>query len=105
MEAERWLNQMRNGEVGPSDPIERAGLIRLLRPLAYGSAHMSIAESGRLQPAVEALLRANSWRAPAPALRATRVARAATRGLRWHRAQSSCQQCADACGGGVAGTR
>ena len=49
---------------------------------------MSIAESDRLEPAVEALLRAESWRAPAPALRATRVARAA-RGVRWHRAQSS----------------
>ena len=50
---------------------------------------MSIAESDRLEPAVEALLRAESWRAPAPALRATRVARAAARGVRWHRAQSS----------------
>ena len=50
---------------------------------------MSIAESDRLEPAVEALLRAESWRAPAPALRATRVARAAARDVRWHRAQSS----------------
>ena len=50
---------------------------------------MSIAESDRLEPAVEALLRAESWRAPAPALRAARIARAAARGVRWHRAQSS----------------
>ena len=53
---------------------------------------MSIAEGDRLEPAVEALLRAESWRAPAPALRATRVARAAARGLRCHRAQPSRQQ-------------
>ena len=50
---------------------------------------MSIAESDRLEPAVEALLWAESWRAPAPALRAARVARAAARGRHWHRAQSS----------------
>ena len=43
---------------------------------------MSIAEGDRLEPAVEALLRAESWRAPAPALR----------GLRWHRAQPSRRQ-------------
>ena len=67
---------------------------------------MSIAESDRLEPAVEALLRAESWRAPAPALRATRVARAAARGLRWRRALLSRRQCVlTLCGGGVAGTR
>ena len=40
---------------------------------------MSLAEGERLEPAVEALLRAESWRAPAPAPRATRATRGSCR--------------------------
>ena len=78
---------------GQGDPHEEfaSAALHLARDAAAPRAPsaMSIAESDRLEPAVEALLRAESWRAPAPALRATRVARAAARGVRWHRAQSS----------------
>ena len=46
---------------------------------------LAVAEGERLEPAVEALLRAESWRAPAPA---PRHPRCRSRGPRWHQAQS-----------------
>ena len=74
---------------GPARRFASAALHLARDAAARAPSAMSIAESDRLEPAVEALLRAESWRAPAPALRANRVARAAARGVRWHRAQSS----------------
>ena len=78
------------GVRGPARMAFSSAALHLARDAAARApSAMSIAESDRLEPAVEALLRAESWRAPAPALRATRVARAAARDVRWHRAQSS----------------
>ena len=47
---------------GPRGPLRPLSL-----HLARGQSAMSLAEGDRLEPAVEALLRTESWRAPAPA--------------------------------------